>query len=42
MKLFPEDPPSDPTVAQINGKWLMYYGINTQGIFYAQLTSSQT
>ena len=32
---FPENPPGDPTLAKINGKWFMYYGQHTKGIYYA-------
>lgn len=35
--MFPANPPSDPTLAKINGKWLMYYGQHTKGIYYAVL-----
>jgi len=35
--LFPENPPGDPTLAKINGKWMMYYGQHTKGIYYAVL-----
>ena len=35
--MFPEDPPGDPTLAKINGKWFMYYGQHTKGIYYATL-----
>ena len=35
--MFPENPPGDPTLAKINGKWLMYYGQHTKGIYYATL-----
>ena len=31
---FPENPPGDPTLAKINGKWFMYYGQHTKGIYY--------
>ncbi len=32
---FPPSPPSDPTLAKINGQWFMYYGQHTKGIYYA-------
>ena len=32
---FPENPPGDPTLAKINGKWFMYYGQHGKGIYYA-------
>ncbi len=35
MIKFPPNPPGDPTLAKINGKWFMYYGQHTQGIYYA-------
>ncbi len=35
LNLFPENPPGDPGLAKINGKWFMYYGQHTEGIFYA-------
>ena len=38
---FPENPPGDPTLAKINGKWFLYYGQHTKGIFYATLTSKK-
>lgn len=34
---FPENPPSDPTLAKITDKWFMYYGQHEKGIFYAVL-----
>ncbi len=34
---FPSNPPGDPTLMKINGKWFMYYGQHTQGIYYAIL-----
>lgn len=37
LNQFPESPPGDPTLAKINGKWLMYYGQHTKGIYYAEL-----
>lgn len=36
-KPFPPDPPGDPTLAKINNKWFLYYGIHTKGIYYATL-----
>ena len=36
-KPFPENPPGDPTLAKINGKWFMYYGQHEKGIYYATL-----
>ena len=38
---FPENPPGDPTLAKINGKWFMYYGQHTKGIYYATLEQQQ-
>lgn len=35
---FPENPPGDPTLAKINGRWLMYYGQHGEGIFYSALS----
>jgi len=35
LNQFPQNPPGDPTLAKINGKWFMYYGGHTQGIYYA-------
>ncbi len=35
MVKFSPDPPADPTLAKINGKWFMYYGQHTKGIYYA-------
>lgn len=35
---FPENPPSDPTLANIAGKWHMYYGQHTKGIYFATLS----
>ncbi|OGL35854.1 hypothetical protein A3F05_00745 [Candidatus Saccharibacteria bacterium RIFCSPHIGHO2_12_FULL_47_17] len=32
---FPQDPPGDPTLAQINGAWNMYYGQHQKGIYRA-------
>lgn len=37
LNQFPENPPGDPTLAEINGKWFMYYGQHTKGIYYATL-----
>lgn len=34
---FPENPPGDPTLMNVNGKWFMYYGQHTKGIYYATL-----
>lgn len=34
---FPMNPPGDPTLADINGKWFMYYGQHGKGIYYAVL-----
>ncbi len=39
MIQFPENPPGDPTLAKINGEWLMYYGQHTKGIYYATLNT---
>ncbi|MFA5887866.1 MAG: hypothetical protein WC852_04105 [Candidatus Nanoarchaeia archaeon] len=36
MKFYP-NPPSDPTLIKISGKWMMYYGQHTKGIYYAEL-----
>jgi hypothetical protein len=36
-KEFYENPPSDPTLIKISGKWFMYYGQHAEGIFYAIL-----
>jgi hypothetical protein len=36
-KEFYENPPSDPTLIKISGKWFMYYGQHAKGIFYAVL-----
>ncbi|MEK7224846.1 MAG: hypothetical protein AAB221_04100 [Bacteroidota bacterium] len=33
--MFYPNPPSDPTLAKVNGKWMMYYGQHSEGIFYA-------
>jgi len=35
--MFPENPPGDPTLAKINGKWFMYYGQHTKGVYYTTL-----
>lgn len=35
LSQFPENPPGDPTLAKINGKWFMYYGQHEKGIYYA-------
>lgn len=32
---FPPNPPGDPTYANVDGTWYMYYGAHTQGIYYA-------
>ncbi|MFH0986947.1 MAG: hypothetical protein V1911_02750 [Candidatus Micrarchaeota archaeon] len=34
---FPSNPPCDPTLGKISGKWFLYYGQHTEGIFYATL-----
>lgn len=34
---FPENPPGDPTLAEINSTWYMYYGQHEKGIYYATL-----
>lgn len=34
---FAPNPPSDPTLINIGGKWFMYYGQHTKGIYYATL-----
>lgn len=36
-KLFPSDPPGDPTLVKIGNTWNMYYGYHTKGIFRAVL-----
>lgn len=36
---FPANPPGDPTLGKIQGKWLMYYGQHEKGIYYAKLQS---
>ncbi|MFZ2201894.1 MAG: hypothetical protein WAV56_00705 [Microgenomates group bacterium] len=36
-KLFPSDPPGDPTLAKIGDTWNMYYGYHTKGIYRAVL-----
>lgn len=33
---FAPNPPGDPALAKINGKWFMYYGQHTKGIYYAE------
>lgn len=33
--MFPENPPGDPTLAKIGGKWFLYYGQHEKGIYYA-------
>jgi len=35
MAKFSPNPPADPTLAKINGKWFMYYGQHTKGINFA-------
>lgn len=37
MHRFPSSPPGDPTLGKVGGKWYMYYGQHTKGIFYATL-----
>lgn len=37
QKEFYENPPSDPTLIKIGGKWFMYYGQHAKGIDYAVL-----
>lgn len=34
---FPENPPGDPTLININDEWFMYYGQHTKGVYYATL-----
>lgn len=34
---FPPNPPGDPTLGKIGGKWFMYYGQHEKGIYYATL-----
>ncbi len=34
---FPENPPGDPALVKIHGKWFRYYGQHGKGIFYATL-----
>ena len=41
MAKFPPNPPADPTLAKINGKWFMYYGQHTKGIYYATFGQQQ-
>ena len=36
LKLAP-NPPGDPTLSKIQGKWFMYYGQHEKGIYYATL-----
>ncbi len=36
LNQFPENPPGDPTLAKINGRWIMYYGQHTKGVYYAE------
>src|SRR3989344_107789 len=38
---FPENPPGDPTLVKINGKFFMYYGQHEKGIYYAVLEDSR-
>lgn len=38
-KQFSENPPGDPTLVKIDGKWFMYYGQHTKGIYYANYLS---
>lgn len=33
---FPQNPACDPTLAKINGRWFLYYGIHTKGIHAAK------
>lgn len=40
MAKFSPNPPADPTLAKINGKWFMYYGQHTKGIYYATFEQS--
>lgn len=35
MVRFPPNPPTDPTFIKIGGKWFMYFGQHTKGIYYA-------
>lgn len=37
QKEFYENPPSDPTLVKIGGRWFMYYGQHAKGIDYAVL-----
>lgn len=37
QKMFPENPPGDPTLAKINGVWNMYFGTHQKGIYRAVL-----
>ncbi|MBS3152493.1 hypothetical protein J4230_03735 [Candidatus Woesearchaeota archaeon] len=41
MAKFSPNPPGDPTLTKINGKWFMYYGQHTKGIYYATLEQQQ-
>jgi hypothetical protein len=41
MAPFPENPPGDPTLIEINDKWFMYYGQHTKGIYYATLEKGE-
>ena len=36
-KLFPSDPPGDPTLAKIGNNWYLFYGYHKKGIYYATL-----
>lgn len=36
-KLFPANPPGDPTLIKINGTWSMYYGQHQKGIYRSVL-----
>src|SRR3990172_455054 len=40
-RFFMENPSGDPTLAKIHGKWFLYYGQHTKGIFYATLASKK-
>lgn len=42
MAKFSPNPPADPTLAKINGKWFMYYGQHTKGIYYATFEQQQS
>ena len=37
QKMFPENPPGDPTLIKINGTWNMYYGGHQKGIYRSVL-----